>query len=380
MNIPLKRTHDADAPEIPPGLEGFYQKAHKRKIPLSVQIQLTDLCNLRCEYCYNSTEHKTNELSYDEIVGILEQLREAGTLYVCLTGGEPTLHPRFADIARKVRELGFSLEMITNGTLLKEWHYQLFQELSPQYIAVSLHGMRKASHERLTHSAESFNKTRAAIERMKELGLPVQLRISVTQYNFHELEEMIFYAEALGINYRYDCNVTYREDGDPTSAVIRVGSDALENLFERQWRETLLKSDAPVIGFNDKSMRAIDEGNLCAAGHTYCYIDSQGTVHPCPSYQRPAGSLRELTFKEIWYESDFLKKLRATTYGDIAGCSGCGDKPFCTFCPGNARLEGSDKENGFASYGRACKNAAINRKAFEDVSEQQRAAFTTFAN
>ena len=155
----------------------FFEAAKARKIPLTAQIQLTDRCNLKCEFCYNSLEHKSSELSYDEVIRILHQLREAGTLFLTLTGGEPTLHPRFFDIAREARDMGFALEVITNATLLSERHYAFFQEVGMRYIAVSLHGLQQASHERLTRSPESFDKTVAAIARMRELGLPVQLRI-----------------------------------------------------------------------------------------------------------------------------------------------------------------------------------------------------------
>lgn len=358
---------DSNAPQTPTAsaLKPFFDDAHARKIPLNAQIQLTDLCNLRCEFCYNSQEHKRNELSYDEICGLLDQLRAAGTHYVCLTGGEATLHPRFFDIARAVRDRDFSLELITNATMLTEKHFAFFKEIGMHYIAVSLHGLQQASHERLTQTPESFNKTRRAIERMKELGLPVQLRIPVTRYNFDELDELLLYAEAMAISYRFDCNITFREDGDPTSIGPRLSEDELGSFYDSKWKQWLAAQKTPVTGH--RNIDGVDGMTLCAAGHTYCYIDSVGTVHPCPSYQRPAGNIREQPFGDIWFGSDFFKKLRNTKYGDLAGCGGCGVKSYCNFCPGNARLEGDDKDYGFAKYPRACRDAEVNKRAYERI-------------
>ncbi len=363
---PGKVLDDPHYREVSPGLRGFYDQAFQHKVPLNLQIQLTDRCNLRCEFCYNSLEHKFNELSYEEIVDLLHQAREIGTHYVCLTGGEPTLHPDFFKIARKVRELGFALEMITNGTLLTEEHYALFKELKTHYIAVSLHGLNQSSHERLTHTADSFRKTKAAIERMIELGLPVELRVPITRYNFHELDELIFYAEALGINYRFDCNITYREDGDPTGAIPRLEASDIGDVYKKKWQLWLASNPGKTIS---SSLDEIDQGNLCSAGHTMCYIDSVGRVHPCPSYQHPAGSLREESFRSIWEESPFFNSLRSMTHGKLKGCEGCGDKAFCTFCPGDARLEGVDKDKGWGRYERACKNAKLNRDAYQRIVE-----------
>ena len=349
----------------------FFRRAHERKAPLNVQVQITDLCNLRCEHCYNSLEHKRDELSYDEITDLLKQLKEAGTLYLCLTGGEPTLHPRFAGIARAVREQDLALEIITNATLLNDEHYKLFHELQPHYIAVSLHGIQSASHDALTRSPESFNKTKAAIERMHKENLPVQLRIPITRYNSHEVDDLLMYAEALDVSYRFDCNITYREDGDPTSTGVRVGKGVVRQMYDRRWNKRMQESKFPVIG---RDSTEYEGGTLCAAGHTFCYIDSFGTVHPCPSFQRPAGNIREQSFSEIWYGSEFLKRLRETKFGDIEGCSGCSDMGFCNFCPGDARLEGNDKVDGFAHYKRACNNAALNREAYEEVSKAESVA------
>jgi MoaA/NifB/PqqE/SkfB family radical SAM enzyme len=353
------------------GASAFYAEAHRRKTPLNVQLQLTDRCNLKCEFCYNSLEHKPDELSFAEITNILEQLRAAGTLFLCLTGGEPTLHPRFADIARLAHSMGFALEVITNATLLNETHFALFREIMPRYIAVSLHGLQQASHERLTRSPGSFNRTVASIMRMKELAIPVQLRIPITRYNFNELDELITYAEAIGIPHRLDCNITYREDGDPTSTAPRMDRAKQATYYERQWTDYLRKN--PNVGVIGHNPEPVDKGHLCAAGHTYCYIDSLGTVHPCPSYQRPIGSIRDKPFAQIWNAEtgtegdDFLHGLRGMTHGKLDGCDGCGDKAFCHFCPGDSRMEGKDKTNGWAKYQRACTNAAVNREAYERI-------------
>ena len=160
-----------------------------------------------------------------------------------------------------------------------------------------------------------------------------------------------------------DCNITYREDGDDSSTASRLGEESLYSYYETTWKQILQAN--PGVEVTGMDLAAIDNEPLCAAGHTYCYIDSVGVLHPCPSYQRPIGSLRETSFRELWWESEFLERLRSMTHGQLAGCEGCGDKAFCHFCPGDARLEGNDRESGWASYERACKGAAENRKAFE---------------
>jgi len=51
---------------------------------------------------------------------VLDGLRELGTLYVTLTGGEPLTHPEFLEIARGARQRAFALRIFTNGALVTE--------------------------------------------------------------------------------------------------------------------------------------------------------------------------------------------------------------------------------------------------------------------
>lgn len=342
--------------------------AHERKVPVSVQIQLTDRCNLRCEFCYNSLVHKEAELSFDEVCDILDQIRALGTLYVCLTGGEPTLHPRFFDICREIKARGFALEMITNGTLMCEAHYDFLAEVKPRYVAISVHGMNADSHERLTRTPESFARTMHSIKNLHERGVKVEIRVPVTRYNQSEVEELVAFADGLGINYRIDCNISHREDFDDSSSGPRMDTDGIREFRVLDWMRRLKKSGP--VDLTGNLVEQIDGNHLCAAGNTYAYIDSVGVLHPCPSYQRPIGSLRKASFAELWHGNDFLQKLRAMTYGKVTGCQGCEDKPFCSFCPGDARLEGMDPENGWALYERACTDASSNRQAYQRAFER----------
>jgi uncharacterized radical SAM superfamily Fe-S cluster-containing enzyme len=87
-------------------------------------IDLTNRCNLKCPVCFANANDAgyVFEPSFDEIVKMLEILRAeepVPTPGVQFAGGEPTIHPRFLDIVRKARELGFpQIQVATNGILL----------------------------------------------------------------------------------------------------------------------------------------------------------------------------------------------------------------------------------------------------------------------
>lgn len=75
-------------------------------------------CNLRCPFCHNASlvvRSDDNEISEDELFSFLESRR--GKLSgVCITGGEPTLNPTLPSFINKIRALGYSVKLDTNGT------------------------------------------------------------------------------------------------------------------------------------------------------------------------------------------------------------------------------------------------------------------------
>ena len=79
----------------------------------------TDGCDLRCPFCHNSDlvlpERSVPALDEEEFFSFLRK-RQGVLEGVCLTGGEPLLHPDAGDFLARVRELGFAVKLDTNGT------------------------------------------------------------------------------------------------------------------------------------------------------------------------------------------------------------------------------------------------------------------------
>ena len=76
-------------------------------------------CNFRCPYCHNRDIVLQNETTvpYDEeeLFAFLTKRRHVLT-GVCITGGEPTLHPDLPDLFRRIRALGYCVKLDTNGS------------------------------------------------------------------------------------------------------------------------------------------------------------------------------------------------------------------------------------------------------------------------
>src|SRR3989441_668189 len=86
--------------------------------PFLAQIVVTRRCNLSCSYCNEYDDHSA-PVPFESLDRRLMKLHQLRTWVVCLTGGEPTLHPELVRIVSRMRELGFRRrQVITNGYLL----------------------------------------------------------------------------------------------------------------------------------------------------------------------------------------------------------------------------------------------------------------------
>ncbi|MGH9373641.1 MAG: radical SAM protein, partial [Vicinamibacterales bacterium] len=101
----------------------FHQRTMRQHLPLSGTIEITRRCPLTCVHCYNNlpmSDHAASgaELTYAEHCRILDQLADAGCLWLLFTGGEIFARRDFLDIYTYAKKRGFLITLFTNGTLI----------------------------------------------------------------------------------------------------------------------------------------------------------------------------------------------------------------------------------------------------------------------
>jgi len=91
-------------------LRDFITKAAGLRVPLSGSLDLTHRCNLRCLHCYtgdHSSDMPVTDMDTRRILSLLDEICDAGCLYLLLTGGEPLLRKDFPEIYRYAKEKVF---------------------------------------------------------------------------------------------------------------------------------------------------------------------------------------------------------------------------------------------------------------------------------
>lgn len=161
-----------------------------------LRISLTDRCNLRCVYCMPALGAKfapRDELLTDEeILTVVRAVAKIGFSKIRLTGGEPTIRPRIADIVREIASTpGIDdVSMTTNGLLLERLAPAL-KEAGLQRVNVSIDTLDPEAFTRITRGGK-IEKVWAGIRAAEEVGLaPIKLNAVVVRgQNDHEVADL----------------------------------------------------------------------------------------------------------------------------------------------------------------------------------------------
>lgn len=163
-------------------------------------FELTNRCNFSCVHCIRAEDKPHNDLPVTIVNKVLTEVQAYQPIsLVAFTGGEPTLHPQFANIVELVATHRYRVTFVTNG-----WNFsQTFAKIQAwksalETVSLSLDGASETTHDTLRRQPGSFRRLIQAISLCHVHSIPVQLNMVVTRANRTELEAMAILAGRLG--------------------------------------------------------------------------------------------------------------------------------------------------------------------------------------
>jgi radical SAM protein with 4Fe4S-binding SPASM domain len=316
-------------------LDELCAKAAGRRVPLTVQVDLTWRCNAQCVHCY-LPDHAAEGATTEQVAGLLEQLAAAGTLFLVLSGGEVLLRPDLFDILERARSLSFAVVLKTNGTLIDQQAAERLAALGLLRVDISLYSHRGEVHDAISRLPGSWRRSVEAIRRLVSAGVRVRVVNVLMKTNAGDAAAVRELADSLGASYTIDPTVTPRLDGD--GAVTRLGLDP-EQLETALSDPFLAGALSTLCEMQDVPANTADE-QLCSAGHFSCYVSPAGDMFPCVQLPLPCGNVYQGGFGRAW-RSQQMEMIRSMRVGDLKDCGGCPLVAICTRCPGLALMEGN---------------------------------------
>lgn len=325
------------------------EQAKRTRTPANGSIELLPLCNMNCDMCYvrlsrEEMEAKGRLRTADEWLEIGRQMKDAGVLFLLLTGGEPFLYPGFRKLYLGLKDMGMILTINTNGTLIDEDLAGFLGKHKPRRVNITLYGTDEETYANLCHYPGGYEKTLRGIRLLRENGVDVKVGGSLARGNRDDLDRLLDIGEELDIPVRVDTYMmpSTRERDLPYNLQARLGPEeaaqarihALKRemgpeLFPAYVRRSVEKAEHPEPA-EEKP------GHIsCLAGQCSFTINWQGEMRPCVILSEPAVSVFDVGFQAAWkYIAEETWKILLN-----AKCSACSVRHLCRTCAASALME-----------------------------------------
>lgn len=335
---------------------GYLRKtAREKKIPFKGVFELTPRCNFDCNMCYvhlkpDEIPAVGREFTAKEWISIAREAQAAGTIELTLTGGEPFVRRDFREIYEAVHDMGFLIQIFSNGYLLTEEIIEWLKRRPPRTMRFTLYGASDETYEKVCGIKNGFARVKHSVELLKKAGIPLYLVATVTKENEHDMDKVYQFAMENRLPITHTASLVNPVRGAsadpkkhqldlmlPSADVIREIRKQGSKKYPRQPRKNYL--------------------DVCSNYQCGYWITWNRQMQLCTFLTEPAVKVRPGTFLESWEEL-------LTELGQIKEpeqCGSCKYAAYCDRCPGILYAESGTVGQINENY---CKKAEFNYRLY----------------
>lgn len=333
-----------EEPPIITGLDFSTEEIDRRRRQsppklLTLDIELSLRCNLRCKYCYsNAGTPLKNELSLSEFCSTINQASDLGAkIIVIVGGGEPFCYPHLKELLEYIENIGLKSLIFTNLTLIdKKWASFLWDRQIG--VVGKLNSFQPQVHDFLTGTVGSFKKAFKSLEHLKAQGYSNQdlerpllaLETVILQPNYSEIPKMWRYCRNNNIIPYFE--MITEQGRMKQNKQLLVDPHKVMELFQR-----LLVIDETEFGYTWIPHAPIVSYN-CTRHYFASYLKATGELTPCPGVDIPLGNVRTTPLKDILncQEIRILRNIEKYIQGQCHNCKHSNRELSCYGCRGQA--------------------------------------------
>ena len=337
--------------------ESAAEKLRVMRTPKSVDIDITDRCNLRCQYCYffTSPADVKQDLPLEEWLHFFEELNRCAVTEVCLAGGEPFIREDFADIIRGIVRNRMRFNVLSNGTLITDELASFLASTGRcNYVQVSLDGSIPITHESFRGKG-TFYRAVEGIRTLQRHKVTATVRVTIHRQNVLDLENIArLLLEEIGLSSFSTNSAGYMglcqkntEQVQLTTEDRQLAMNALLQL-DRKYGGRISAQAGPLA--EGKMWLIMEEarregmasmpgrGHLTGCGCPFSKIAvrTDGVIVPCNMLSHiELGRINRDDLLDIWQNHAELWKIRERRLKPLSDFEFCRDCPYIHYCTGN---------------------------------------------
>ena len=325
-----------------------------KKTPESLDLNITNRCNLRCSYCshFTSAGDTDTDLSTEEWLMFFRELKDCAVKEVCLAGGEPLIREDLRELINGIRDNRMRFSILSNGTLITEELIDFIKSTGRcNSFQVSIDGPGPESHD-VFRGRGTFERALAGLKVLIKHKIQATVRVTIHKFNYKELDKVAeLLLEDVGLP-SFSTNTAghvglCRENKDAIQLNAEEYSLTITKLFElnkkyagriqaqagplasgAHWKEMQRAFDANEAGFSSCGYL-----RSCGGVFSKLAVRSDGIMIPCIQIPHvELGRINKDSLREVWLNHPELKRLRDrrdTSLKDFEFCKDCKFIPYC---------------------------------------------------
>lgn len=324
----------------------MHRKAAHLGIPFTGNFELTAKCNFNCRMCYVHDNSKPDALSGEDWLGIAKEARDAGMVFVLLTGGEPFLHKDFKEIYTGMKRMGLLISINSNGSLLTDELISFFRKDPPLRFNITLYGGSNEAYQSLC-GRPAFDTVVGNIRKLREAGIQVRVNATITPYNKDDIAAIYQAGRDLDVPVK---GTTYmfppvRINGGRFGEAPHRFTPHEAAHYMLACREQFMSpeklatlGDGALPPEADDCVDGSGEHVQCRAGRSTFWVTWDGRMLPCGMFPTDGYSIPQMGFAEAW------GKVRAYVESLTlpASCTNCPQRAKCPVCAAATLCEEGD--------------------------------------
>jgi len=306
-------------------------------IPKRITVILTHECNQRCEFCFDasnilckSTNSNISLNTIDQTIDLIKRsFDDISSFNITLSGGEPTIHPKFFEIVKRFSEAGFPITILSNGQSFADKSFMTKVLMyNIHNLQFSIEGATPEIHDFRVGCKGAWKRAIRAIKNAQESGIRFVTNSTLTSTSIDEMFAIVDLLDALGVQHM-SISSTLPECTGRNYSVFMIYPHVIE-IAERLTLYALTKRIAfsfiTPLPFCLKEKRIIRNSTICSAGHYAVIIDTDGTFRPCSACNLQSNNLPSIksieSHRAIYDQLNdiFEKYLRKDTPLDCLKC------------------------------------------------------------
>jgi SynChlorMet cassette radical SAM/SPASM protein ScmE len=327
------------------------------KTPRSVDLSITNRCNLRCTYCshFSGAGDVGQDLPKEEWLQFLEELNRCAVMNVTIGGGEPFCRKDLPELIEGIVRNRMRFNILSNGTLITDEMAAFLASTGRcEGVQVSIDGSVPTTHD-ACRGEGSFLRAMQGIKSLQKYKVPVPVRVTIHKENVRDLENVAkLLLEDIGLASFSTNAASYmglcRQNTEQVQLTIEERSLAMDTILklEKKYNGRISAAAGPLAEGRDwlEMETALREGqesvdgrgflSACNGPTSHIAVRADGVMVPCIQMSHiELGRINKHDLRGVWLAHSDLKRLRKRHHiplSDFEFCRGC---EYINYCTGN---------------------------------------------